>query len=103
MGMVDITGLDKAEVLLALYENSDCIGMGILQAVENYTLEDARRDYEESRNKYFDYLHGRAVKVDLSRNSFDSFFYDRYFGEGAAQRIIDGLRERGQYGIRRME
>lgn len=36
--MVDITGLDKAEVLYALYNASHVQGLGFLQAVDNYTL-----------------------------------------------------------------
>ncbi len=94
MSKIDITGLDKAEVLLALYNASDYLGRGYLGAVEKFDLEDARREYEASNNKYFDYLHGKAIKADLSGDEFDDFKFDNYFGKGAAQRAIDGLRNR---------
>ena len=93
MAIVDISGLDKAEVLHSLYEGSHTQGMGFLAAVDKYTLEDARKDYERSSDKYFDYLHGRVLKVHLDGDSFDSWGYDRDLGEGAAQTVIDGLRK----------
>ena len=44
MSMIDIKGLDKAEVLLALYRDSHVQGLGFLQAVDMYTITDAKRD-----------------------------------------------------------
>ena len=90
--MIDISGLDKAEVLLALYNASHVQGLGFLQAVDHYTLEDARRDYEASSDKYFDYLHGRVLKVDLSGDEFDPRLFDRDCGPGAAAAAIEELR-----------
>ena len=90
--MVDIKGLDKAEVLFALYNGSHVQGMGFLQAVSSYTLDDARFDFENSRDKYFDYLHGKVLKVDLSGDEFNDSLYDRDCGIGAAKAVIDELR-----------
>ena len=93
MAMVDISGLDKAEVLYALYNSSHYQGISFLGMVNNYTLEDCRKDFEESKSKYFDYLHGKVIKVNLSGDNFDPFLYDRDCGEGAAQEAIDKLRK----------
>ena len=92
MAIIDIEGLDKAEVLHALYHRSHVQGMGILQAIPVYTVEDARRDLDEQPGYYFDYLHGRVLKVDLSGDSFDSWLYDRDCGKGAAEEAISKLR-----------
>ena len=94
MGQVDISGLDKAEVLYELYNGSHCQGMRFMAAVDNYTLDDARADYEASPDKYFDYLHGHLLKVHLDGDEFDSWGYDRDCGDGAAQAVIDGLRKK---------
>jgi hypothetical protein len=94
MGMIDITGLDKAEVLLALYDGSKYQGLGILQAIPTYTLEMAREDYEKSPDKYFDYLHGKVMKVYLGKDEFDDRFYDRDNGLGAAHAVIKNLKNR---------
>ena len=92
MAKVDISGLDKAEVLYALYNGSHYQGISFLGRVNNYTLEDCRNDYEKSQDKYFDYLHGKVIKVRLNEDTFDSTLYDRDCGEGAAQKVIDNMR-----------
>ena len=98
MSQIDITGLDKAEVLLALYNHSKPLGLGWLQELgktKEYTIDDARRDLEESSpDFYFDYLYGRVMKVDLSKDTFDGWLYDRDNGEGKAQKVIDELRKK---------
>ena len=44
------------------------------------------------KQTYFDYLHGRVLKVELSGDEFDERLYDRDCGEGAAQRAVDSIR-----------
>lgn len=88
--MIDIKGLDKAKVLKALYDGSHIQGLGFLQAVSDFTEEDARELIKTQT--YFDYLYGRVLKVDLASDSFEEWLYDRDNGEGKAQRIIESLR-----------
>jgi hypothetical protein len=40
---------------------------------------------------YFDYLRGRVMKVDLSRDSLEERLYDRDNGQGAAYDAIKHL------------
>ena len=95
--MVSIEGLDKAEVHLALYNASYIQGMmGFLAAVDNYGIEDARKDIEEHGDDlYFDYLHGKVMKVDINGDEFDPRLFDRNNGEGAAEKAIEKLRNNG--------
>lgn len=100
VAMVSIEGLDKAEVLLALYNASHVQGMGFLAAVDHYGIEDARKDIEEMKTTfngrlYFDYLHGRVIKTDISGDEFDPYLFDRDNGEGAAEKAIETLRNNG--------
>lgn len=69
--MLDIKGLDKAEVLKALYDSSHVQGMGFLQAVPEgtVTVDLCRKLLKQST--YFDYLYGRVLKVCLSGDAFD--------------------------------
>lgn len=92
MNEVDIKGLDKAEVLAALYNASRQQGMGFLQprGADGMTAEQAREELK--RGTYFDYLHGRVMKVDLSKDTFCAGAYDRDNGQGAAERAIASLR-----------
>ena len=89
--MIDIKGLDKAEVLKALYDNSHVKGMGFLQAVPagTVTVDHCRELLKQST--YFDYLYGRVLKVDLSGDKFDERLYERDNGFGSAGRAITPL------------
>ena len=90
--MVDIKGLDKARVLKALYDHSHVQGSGFLQAVPDGVVTVEHCAGLLAKYSYFDYLHGRVLKVDLSGDEFDERLYDRDCGEGAAQRAVDSIR-----------
>lgn len=91
--MVIIKDLDKADVLRDLYNNSKVQGFGFLHATgKPMTTEEARELLKHQT--YFDYLHGKVMKVDLSMDSeFDERLYDRDNGTGAAQYVVNRLRE----------
>lgn len=91
--MINIKGLNKAEVLKALYDYSHEQGMGIFQTVPRgfVTVEHCEELLRETT--YFDYLYGRVLKVDLSGDEFDERLYDRDCGHGAAQRAIDSIKK----------
>lgn len=90
--MIDIKGLDKAEVLSGLYNNSRVIGYGAMFVSDkDMTMEEARELLEHTT--YFDYLHGKIMKVDLKSDiEFDERLYDRDNGKGSAERVIQKLR-----------
>jgi hypothetical protein len=98
---ISINGLDKAEVLAALYNNSRPLGLGILRYDPRpMTIQEARELITDSSQQdngsfslplYFDYIKGRVMKVNLSGNELDTWGYDRDNGEGAAQSAIDRL------------
>ena len=91
MSKIDIRGIDKAQVLQALYNAARSVGRGILQYDPTpMTLEEARALLQ--RGTYFDYVHGRAMKVNLSGDELDPWLYDRDNGTGAAERAIAALR-----------
>jgi hypothetical protein len=102
---IDISGLDKASVLKALYDNAQCLGMGILQfesgdmPIEEahdiiaYGSGNSAGDYacDVGPRLYFDYFKGRVMKVDLSGDTLNTWGYDRDNGEGAARRALSPL------------
>lgn len=88
--MIDISGLDKAEVLAALYNRAKAQGMGFLHYTPgDMPIADAQKLVAE--HTYFDYVNGRVMKVDLSKDMLDPFLFDRDNGQGAAQTVIDQL------------
>lgn len=108
--LIDISGLDKATLLAALYNNSQPMGMGWMQARSDLTVEEAQQVLDERGDDvtamfghvsgrggrkdsiYFDYLFGRPLKAEIGGDTFDSWGYDRDNGEGSAARIVAGLR-----------
>ena len=91
--MVNIKGLDKARVLKSLYDHSHIQGSGFLQAVPDGVVTVEHCAMLLGSQTYFDYLHGRVLKVELSGDEFDERLYDRDCGEGAAQRAVDSVRD----------
>lgn len=86
--MIDISNMNKADVLVKLYNASKPLGLGFL----HFTPEDMTVSEAElllTKYQYFDYLKGRVMKVDLSEAEFDESYYDRDNGEGAARRALD--------------
>ena len=90
---MNIEGLDKAEVLAALYNGSRQQGMGFRQTrgAEGMTVEQAREELTNNEQQYFDYLHGRVMKISLCGDELNTALYNRDNGEGAAERIIEGV------------
>lgn len=88
---IDISNLDKAAVLAALYADARPQGMGFMWFVPG-PLDAAEARSLLTDQTYFDYLHGRVMKVDLSGNEFDPRLYDRDNGDGAAARAVDSVR-----------
>lgn len=71
--MIDITGINKAEILAALYNNSQPLGMGFL----HFTPEKMKTEEAENLLKVtqsFDYLMGRVMKVNLSGDQLYTAF-----------------------------
>lgn len=89
--MINIKGLNKAEVFKELYNHSKVQGFGIFQATgEDMTTKEAVALLKEKTD--FDYLYGKIMKVDLSSDErFEEHLYDRDNGIGAASRAISSL------------
>lgn len=89
--MIDISGLDHADVVRVLYDAAKPQGMGFL----HYTPERmAKQEASDllTENDYFDYCKGRVMKVKIRGTEFNEWLYDRDNGPGAAATAIDGLR-----------
>lgn len=118
MTNVDIMGLDKALVLAGLFNAAEAPGrMGALQFQKGpyvMTAEQAAKLVELGNTAtpdyggmaynpplYFDYLYGRCLKLNLTSDVFfDPWGFDRdNGGDGAAQAVIDRVRETGEIAV----
>jgi hypothetical protein len=86
---MNIKGISKAKILAALYNASRPQGMGFLQAKQGDMSEVEAQKLLDAGHTYFDYLHGRVMKIDLSGgDELDTWLYDRDNGRGAAEDAI---------------
>lgn len=90
--MLNIKGLNKAELLVELYNNALLFGLDIEMNIVKLTYDDAFKLLEE--NSRFDQLYGKILKIDLSGDEFDERLYDRDNGAGKAQSVVVKLREK---------
>lgn len=91
---ISLGGLDKAEVLAALFNGARAQGKSFLQHEPTpMTAEDARGLLQSGT--HFGYIQGRVLKVNLANDTLDPWGYDRDNGEGAAARVIKALEDTG--------
>ena len=97
--LINVKGLDHAEILAALFNNAQPKGIGVLVArlpsmpTEPMTRDEAN-EYIKASGSFFDYIQGRPIKVYIEGSMLcRADLYDRdNGGEGSAARIIAGLR-----------
>ncbi len=83
---VDIRGLEKGDVLAALYNAASPLGLGYLQYDrKSMTSEEGKRIYRELGGFRVDYVRGKPIKANLSGDTFCSWTYDRDNGRGKAR------------------
>lgn len=88
---MNIKGLDKAEVLAALFNASRQQGLGFLdtRGSTGMSTDEAREILKETQ--HFDYLRGRVMKISLDGDELEPRHYDRDNGHGAAEQAIAHL------------
>jgi hypothetical protein len=87
----DISGLDKKEVLRALFRNAEPQGLGFVQYNSADTISDEEAE-KLLKKGYIDYLKGRVMKIDLSKSVVDTYLYNRDNGNNAAENVIEKLK-----------
>ena len=93
---IDISGLDRADILAVLYNNSRPQGLGFMHyEAKSMTAAEARALLAGGHR--FDYLKGRVMKISLrpDATTLDGRLYDRDNGQGSAERAVAGLRSTG--------
>ena len=89
---INMKNMDKIEILRRLYDNAKPQGMGFLHFTpEKMTTEEANTLYNSSRDRYFDYVKGRVMKIDLNGDVLDTWLYDRDNGEGSAEYVLKDM------------
>jgi len=87
---VNIAGLDKVALLNALWTNSKPAVFCTFSGMTPPSFDSAQA--QEAVIKYIDYFCGRLIKSDLTSECVDPCGYDRDYGQGAFQRVVNSLR-----------
>ena len=103
--MIDISNINKADLLAALYNRARPLGMGFLQfdpahmtgpeaqkIIDAIHEPDPRSVHRGAKWLTFDYLKGRVMKVRIDGDELDPSMYDRDNGFGAAAEVVNMLR-----------
>ncbi len=89
--VVTIKSLDKALVLMCLFDFAKAGTSSVFNPLRIFapelSLAKAKKLVAEAF--VFDYVYGKAIKVDLSGDAFSPYLYDRDNGKGRAQAAID--------------
>lgn len=89
--VIDISNKDKAEVLAGLYNNSQPMGMGMVQYDSTpMSIEVARKILE--KEIHFEYLLGRPLKISFYGNIIQVYGYNSNNGQDLAQKVISSCR-----------
>lgn len=99
--VVDITGLDKAKVLKALWDHSKVHGLSVIGTLglsdKGFTIAEAQHCINQriqgNHRLNFNYVYGHLIKCDITDDEIDPWLYDQSNGEGAVQSAIDKLRK----------
>ena len=107
MSEINVSNIKPEVLLAALYNAVQPSGMGLLQAKDGdmtaksaaalLSGDEQETDYcidrKRSNDKpaYFDYLYGRCLKIEINGKTLRTGLYDRDYGDGAAQRVVDSI------------
>jgi hypothetical protein len=90
MSKVDIKGINKVDLLKALWKNSKPASFFMFSNTDPPEFDN--ENAEKSVSKSIDYYSGRCIKCDLSKDEVDPTQYDREYGEGCFQTIVDKIK-----------
>lgn len=89
--VIDITGIDKAELIAALYNASKTVGNSFLgKKILHMTPEHAQKYVNLKR---LDYLEGHLMKIDISQPMMSYEAYETAAGSGTVWAIVTNLRQ----------
>lgn len=92
---IDISGIDKALILVCLYNEALTMNFARYGAIgrrPELTYDEAKMVLADARDGRIDYLRELPMKVDLSGETLWPALFDRDNGAGAALRAVEHAR-----------
>jgi hypothetical protein len=91
MNSINIAGIDKVELLRALWEGSSPARFFAMSGFPAPSFDN--ESAKEAVEKYIDYYDGRCIKSDISGDKVDPWLYNRDAGEGKFEKIVEKLKK----------
>lgn len=92
MSSVDISGLNKVELLERLWNCSRPAAFFAMTGLRSPDFGSEGPSPSVAVRKFIDYYCGRVIKTDLSKDFVDPFLYDRDNGTGAFAGVVAKMR-----------
>ena len=89
---MDISGLDKAKVLKALYDHALPLGNGMIDFNPNPLDIEEAQNFINSGKITFENVKGRAIKADLSGDRYNTWLCNLLYGDNAAEIAIERIK-----------
>lgn len=90
--MIDITGIPKADVLMALHDAA--VPQVISRGYSRLPMERNEAEKIVEQDLGYTYVNGRAMFVSIAGNEVDATRYDAANGRGCAEKALEPLRAR---------
>lgn len=90
MSSVDISGLNKKELLLRLWEKANIASFFTTSGIPAPAFD--HKLAETAVDGYIDYFCGRCIKSDLSGKYANPVWYNRDAGDGQFEKIVNSMR-----------
>jgi len=92
MSDIDISGIDKVELLRQLWKHSVVASFYKTTGLSSPSLNEI--ELKKCFDGYIDYLCGRVIKTDISKNKVNHYMYDMVNGYGLFEKIVDDLKSK---------
>lgn len=99
MSIVDVSGIDRMDLLEALWKNAKPASFFTMNNVPSpYSSFSRELAKTEIWNDYADYIQGRCIKVKImsKQNQLDGRMYDSEHGQGSFEKIVSSLKNKSQ-------
>lgn len=94
--MVDISGIDKALLLVELYS---AVGLTTFQIMPDEAQKIIDKKLAKGQSLAFDKIYGKKLNIDISGDLMDASQYDR-LAHKSAQKVVVGIRRSSELAAR---
>lgn len=96
MGIVNIKGIDKVEILRCLVNDACNLNGGLFAQDKCLNYEDCEEMLNFNHTKYFDFINGKSLHINLNGQNLYTTQYDEANGNDACYNSIKHLLTKNQ-------